>query len=141
MNNVLTLSKLRKYCRRRSGRTSEIEKEIQRFMSSSKADSKSIVVLVHHHVIVDMYLRKFREIYFGLDHMFISNNNIKSKVTGRATYFITPDSVNRLRGIKFIEVFFDTPEYEAFQHSDVITELASIQWETQDDYISEDVNV
>lgn len=122
IENVLTLKDVLKYCKRASGRTTNIIKALIPFLSDeSKEQNKHYVIVTCNHQMTQEYIRVLKKAFMQNNKHVIFhsyNNTVVNSVLNNKITFLNSDGSTtsyafleeRLQGVRFDDVIFDTPE-------------------------------
>lgn len=122
IENVLTLRDVLKYCKRASGRTTNIIKALIPFLSDeSKEQNKHYVIVTCNRQMTEEYVRVLKKAFmqYNKNVMFNNNNNtIVNNISNNKITFLNSDGSvisyafleERLQGVRCNDVIFDTPE-------------------------------
>ena len=119
MSRTLTLRDILEFCGRQSGRTSTIIKDITSFLLTDKDDAAQIIIVVCNNKMTDFY---FRELDLTCGHSPLikfsrAESSIKNSLTNRMVKIINSESLpDHVRGLKYKDVYFDTPEIDVFDY-------------------------
>lgn len=116
MTRTITLRDILSFCKRRSGRTTEIIKDCIDFIFADINDSNIIVVMVANNKIIDFYFKILKEEvhYRNNNDIILKFGHVTNEHTRRKIIFLTPDKIDVFRGVRYKDVYFDTPEIDVF---------------------------
>ena len=120
---ILSGTLIKQLCERRSGRTSEICKQIFDFLVYNQAgdQNKSMIVVLHNHTMIETYFNTMKELFKQNRVQEIEFNYVLRTISGvmsnnKVRFVSIVDDPNCLRGLQYKEVYFDTPELDIFKN-------------------------
>ena len=121
MTRTITLRDVLEFGARCSGRTTEIISDCLKFLNQPKKDKCVVIIFCNNYKIVDHY---FNEFHYKLNEN--NENNLKIYRAGnfiinheneRCVFFLVKDdNLDKIRGLKIRDVYFDTPEKDLFNN-------------------------
>lgn len=111
---MIKLSEMKLHCKPRSGRTNDIIYDLIEFLQGP-ADDRLIGVVIDRTELFKFYLERliavFPSIIFSQCRMRVRSGNGNT-----VSFFVDLDNTDQFRGLRFKEIYFDTPEYQLFKN-------------------------
>ena len=129
---ILSGTLIKQLCERCSGRTTEICRKIYEFLIHGPEKNENVIVVVNSQSMIQPYFNQISKVIqnSGINEIkfyhhsgtmvgAITNNTVK--------FFSMVDNGNNLRGLRYKEIYFDTPELNVFDQDFIYNILNGIR--------------
>lgn len=111
---MIKLSEVKLHCKRRSGRTSDIIYDLIEFLQGP-ADDRLMGVVIDRAELFRFYFEKLIAVLPSIIFSCQYRMSVRGENGNTVCFIVDLNYIDQFRGLRFKEIYFDTPEYQLFR--------------------------